>query len=96
MNIYVGNLPYETTGDDLRDFFAPYGTIESASVIQDKVTGKSKGFGFVTMPIQAEADEAIANLNGKPLNGRKLRINQANPKREGDDRRSFNRRDNAY
>ncbi len=80
MNIYVGNLPYSVTDDDLRNAFAEYGQIESASVIVDRFSGQSKGFGFVEMPNNAEADEAIKALNGSSLNGRAIKVNQAKPR----------------
>jgi RNA recognition motif-containing protein len=83
MNIYVGNLAYETNEDNLRDAFSAYGQVESVSVIKDKITGRSKGFGFVTMPNQEEAQKAIAGLNERPLQGRNVRINEARPKTEG-------------
>lgn len=82
MNIYVGNLPYGTTGDDLRELFAPYGEVASASVIMDKFSGRSKGFGFVEMPTQAEAEAAIKALNESDLSGRNIRVNEARPRTE--------------
>lgn len=80
MNIYVGNLSYETTEQELRQLFEAYGTVESTSVIIDKFTGKSRGFGFVVMPDKAQADAAIAGLNQKDNRGRKLKINEARPR----------------
>ena len=82
MNIYVGNLPYSTTGDDLRELFASYGEVANASVIMDKFSGRSKGFGFVEMPSQAEAEAAIKALNESDLNGRNIRVNEARPRTE--------------
>ncbi len=82
MNIYVGNLPYSTTGDDLRELFATYGEVASASVIMDKFSGRSKGFGFVEMPSQAEAEAAIKALNESDLSGRNIRVNEARPRTE--------------
>ena len=82
MNIYVGNLPYETTDADLRQTFEPFGTVASATVITDKFTGKSRGFGFVVMPDQAQAQAAINGLNGKDANGRKLTVNEARPRED--------------
>ena len=82
MNIYVGNLPYSATGDDLRELFANYGEVASASVIMDKFSGRSKGFGFVEMPSQAEAEAAIKALNESDLNGRNIRVNEARPRTE--------------
>lgn len=81
MNIYVGNLSYETTDADLRAAFAPYGSITSARVIMDTETGRSRGFGFVEMSSQSEALAAIEGLNQTDLQGRQLRINEARPKR---------------
>jgi RNA recognition motif-containing protein len=80
MNIYVGNLPYNSTDDDLRQTFAPYGEVTSANVIADKFTGRSRGFGFVEMPNDEEAKAAIEALNGKDVDGRQLRVNEARPK----------------
>jgi RNA recognition motif-containing protein len=82
MNIYVGNLAYSVTQDDLRDVFSPYGEISSVNLITDKFTGDSKGFGFVEMPNNAEADAAIKGLNETPLKGRNLKVNQAKPRGE--------------
>ena len=81
MNIYVGNLAYGTTDDDLRAAFSPYGAISSARVVFDKETGRSRGFGFVEMASQSEALAAIEALNQTELQGRQLRINEARPKR---------------
>lgn len=80
MNIYVGNLAYGVTQDELRDTFAAYGQVESANLITDKFTGDSKGFGFVEMPNNSEADAAIKALNETNLKGRPLRVNQAKPR----------------
>ncbi len=82
MNIYVGNLAYSVTQDDLRDAFAAYGDISSVNLITDKFTGDSKGFGFVEMPNNAEADAAIKALNETPLKGRNIKVNQAKPRGE--------------
>ncbi|AUB80829.1 RNA recognition motif domain-containing protein [Candidatus Thiodictyon syntrophicum] len=82
MNIYVGNLAYSVTQDDLRDAFAAYGEISSVNLITDKFTGDSKGFGFVEMPNNSEADAAIKALNETPLKGRNLKVNQAKPRGE--------------
>jgi RNA recognition motif-containing protein len=79
MNIYVGNLAYGVTQDELREAFAAYGEVESANLITDKFTGESKGFGFVEMPNNSEADAAIKALNEQPLKGRPMRVNQAKP-----------------
>ncbi len=83
MNIYVGNLSYSTTEDGLREAFGQYGQVESASVIMDRATGRSRGFGFVVMPNDGEAEEAISNLNGQDLDGRSLNVNQARERASG-------------
>ena len=83
MNIYVGNLSYEVNEEDLRQAFEPFGQISSARVITDRDTGRSKGFGFVEMPNDAEAQSAISDLNGKELQGRALKVNEARPRSEG-------------
>jgi RNA recognition motif-containing protein len=80
MNIYVGNLSYTMTDGELRDAFAPFGTVTSAKILMDRETGRSRGFGFVEMPNQSEGEAAISNLNGKELGGRALRINDARPR----------------
>ncbi|MFO7739815.1 MAG: RNA-binding protein [Desulfatiglandaceae bacterium] len=85
MNIYVGNLSYDVTEDELHKAFESYGHVESAKVISDTYTGRSKGFGFVEMPTEAEAQAAIDGLNGTELKGRTVTVNQARP-------RSSNRR----
>jgi RNA recognition motif-containing protein len=82
MNIYVGNLPYGATGDDLRELFAAYGEVSNASVIMDKFSGRSKGFGFVEMPSQAEGEAAIKALNETDLQGRNIKVNEARPRTE--------------
>jgi len=80
MNIYVGNLPYNITDDELRAAFAPYGEVSSAKIIMDKFSGRSKGFGFVEMSNDSEAQEAIKNLDNSEMKGRNLRVNQAKPR----------------
>lgn len=80
MNIYVGNLPYSVTDADLRETFAPFGDVSSVQLISDKFTGESKGFGFVEMNDNSQADAAIKSLNGSPLKGRNITVNQAKPK----------------
>jgi RNA recognition motif-containing protein len=83
MNIYVGNLSYTVTEDDLRQAFEAFGDVETAKVIKDNYTGRSKGFGFVEMPNEAEARSAIDGLNDKDLKGRTLNVNKARPRSEG-------------
>jgi RNA recognition motif-containing protein len=75
--LYVGGLSYSTTSESLRDYFAQCGTVESATVIMDRFSGQSRGFGFVEMSTAAEAQEAIAKLNDQPFEGRKLIVNVA-------------------
>ncbi|MGI6680157.1 MAG: RNA recognition motif domain-containing protein [Bdellovibrionota bacterium] len=85
MNIYVGNLVYAVTGDELKELFSQYGQVESASIITFR-SGKSKGFGFVTMPNDDEAKTAIEALNGSDLQGRTMVVNEARPKEERQER----------
>lgn len=80
MKIYVGNLAYSVTEEDLRETFAEFGDVESAEIIKDRFSGQSKGFGFVEMPDNSGADAAIKALNGKALKGRNVKVNQAQPK----------------
>jgi len=87
MRIYVGNLPYSVTDDDLRDTFAEFGELASAEVVKDRFSGQSKGFGFVEMPNNSEADQAIKALNDQPLKGRKLTVNEARPRADRPPRR---------
>jgi RNA recognition motif-containing protein len=81
--LYVGNLTYGVTDSDLLKLFEPHGTVQSAQVIMDRDTGRSKGFGFVEMGSDHEAQAAIAALNGKEVDGRSLTVNEARPKTEG-------------
>ncbi|HEX8710212.1 MAG TPA: RNA-binding protein [Pyrinomonadaceae bacterium] len=78
--LYVGNLSFKTTSDDLREHFSQAGTVESASVIEDRETGRSRGFGFVEMATAEDAQAAIEKFNGQDLNGRNLTVNEAKPK----------------
>ncbi len=87
MNIYVGNLPYSTTDDQLRSFFEEYGSVDSARVIMDRESGRSKGFGFVEMSNANEANAAIEGLNGQDMGGRSLTVNEARPREERGPRR---------
>lgn len=87
MNIYVGNLAYSVTEDELKEAFAEYGDVDSVSIIMDKYSGQSKGFGFIEMPVQAQAEEAIKALDGFAMKGRNLKVNQARPKDERPKRR---------
>ena len=80
MNIYVGNLPFSTTDDELRGMFESHGQVSSAQIIIDRETGRSKGFGFVEMSTDDEARKAIEAMNGQPINGRPLKVNEARPR----------------
>jgi len=80
MRIYVGNLNYDVTDDELRETFGEFGEVASADVIKDKFNGQSKGFGFVDMPDNDQAQQAIKELNGKLVKGRNLTVNEARPK----------------
>lgn len=82
MNIYVGNLAYTVTEDDLRETFSTYGEVVSANLIMDRFSGQSKGFGFVKMTNNTEADTAIKTLNGTALKERNITVNQAKPRSE--------------
>ena len=82
MNIYVGNLPYTITEDELRGVFADHGEVATVNIITDKFSGQSKGFGFVEMPNQAEAEAAIETLNESDVKGRNIQVNQARPREE--------------
>jgi RNA recognition motif-containing protein len=81
MNIYVGNLSYDMNEEDLRNSFEDHGAVETAKIIMDRESGRSKGFGFVEMPDAAEAAGAIQELNEAMVNGRPLRVNEAKPRR---------------
>lgn len=83
MNIYVGNISYKCSEEDLKDLFEQYGQVESVKIIFDRYTGKSKGFGFIEMPNEDEAKEAIGNLDGFEHQTRKLKVNEARPKPAG-------------
>ena len=82
MNIYVGNLSYAVTEEDLRQAFEDFGQVASASLIKDQSSGQSKGFGFIEMPVKEEALAAISGLNGKEMKGRKLTVSEARPRSE--------------
>ena len=80
MKLYVGNLSFQTTGEDLQELFAKAGTVESASVVEDRETGRSRGFGFVEMSSKEEGESAISQFNGTEHNGRSLTVNEAKPR----------------
>ena len=82
MNIYVGNLLFDVTEDELRELFEPFGQVTEVRMIMDKFSGKSKGFGFIEMPSKEEAEKAIEELNAKDLKGRAMNVNEAKPKTE--------------
>lgn len=83
--LYVGSLPYSVTEDQLREMFAPFGSIESCRIITDKFSGQSKGFGFVEMATEEDSQKAIEGVNGREMNGRTLVVNEARP----EEKRSF-------
>lgn len=105
MNIFIGSLAYQVTESELKELFESYGEVTSAKIINDRETGRSKGFAFVEMANKAEAEEAIRELNGKELSGRAIAVNEARPREDkprrtgggfGDrPRRSFGDRDNS-
>jgi RNA recognition motif-containing protein len=80
MNIYVGNLPFEATDEDLQQLFGTHGEVSTANVIKDRFSGESRGFGFVEMPARKDAEAAIAALNGTDFKGRTITVNEAKPK----------------
>jgi cold-inducible RNA-binding protein len=82
MKLYVGNLAFQTTSEDLQDLFSQSGTVQSANVIEDRETGRSRGFGFVEMSSKEEGSAAIAEFNGKEVNGRSLNVNEARAREE--------------
>jgi cold-inducible RNA-binding protein len=82
MKLYVGNLSFETTENDLQDLFEQHGQVSEVTLMMDRMTGKSRGFAFVTMNDKAQADAAMAALNGKELGGRALNVNEARPREE--------------
>ena len=82
MKLYVGNLAFQTSSDDLQQLFAQAGTVESVSIIEDRETGRSRGFGFVEMSSKEEGQNAIEQFNGKEVNGRNLNVNEAKPRED--------------
>jgi len=80
MKLYVGNISFNTTNQDLNDLFGSVGTVTSANIIEDRETGRSRGFGFVEMASQEEGEKAISELNGKEIDGRQLKVNEAKPR----------------
>ena len=96
MRIYVGNLSYDVTEDDFRELFVSFGEVESATIVMDRYSGQSKGFGFVEMPNGNEAERAIQELNGKEFMERELTVNEARPRRERGRGRGRGRGDNRW
>ena len=94
MNIYVGNLSYSSTDNSLRNLFETYGEVTTTKIVTDKFTGSSRGFGFVEMPNNDEAQKAIDELNGKEFEGRKIVVNESRPRENNDNRPP--RRDGGY
>ena len=96
--LYVGNLAFQTTNQDLQDLFAQAGTVQSANVIEDRDTGRSRGFAFVEMSSNAEAAAAIDQFNGKEVGGRALKVNEAKPReiRNGSSDRNFSRKPGGF
>jgi RNA recognition motif-containing protein len=92
VNIYIGNLAYGVTSDDLHEAFGAFGEISRATVITDRETGRSKGFGFVEMPNDNEARTAIDKMNDQPIGGRNIRVNEAKPREDRQDRQDRPRR----
>lgn len=92
MNIYVGNLSWSMTDDDLSNLFSEYGSVSTAKILKDKVSGRSKGFGFVEMEDDEAAKSAIAALNDAEVQGRKLKVNESQPKPEGSGGGGFKKR----
>ena len=97
MNIYIGNLSFETTEESLRQAFEGYGEVSTVSIVTDRYTGKSRGFGFVEMASKGEAEAAITGLNGQELDGQTLNVNEARPRTEkGGGGRGGGRRYNSW
>lgn len=96
MNIYIGNLSFETTEDNLRQAFEPFGEVSTVKVVTDRDSGQPRGFAFVEMPVKAEADAAIGGLNGKEMNGREVNVNEAKPRTESGNRSGGNKSRRMY
>jgi RNA recognition motif-containing protein len=96
MNIYVGNLSYEATDITIREAFESFGQVTSARVIKDKYSGQSRGFGFVEMPAQSQAQTAIRSLNGKDLLGKEISVKEARPRADEGRRMDYSGRGNRY
>ena len=96
MKIYVGDLSFDTTSDDFRELFEGFGEVESAEIVMDRYSGQSRGFGFVEMQNQNEAEQAIQELNGKEVMGRELKVNEARPREDRGQGRGRGRGDNRW
>lgn len=96
MNIFVGNLSKDVTDDDLQNLFAEFGKVKSVKVIRDLFSGESKGFGFVEMPGQAEAQKAMSELNTKDVKGKKINVNEARPKKDNNRRSGGNKNSGGW
>jgi RNA recognition motif-containing protein len=94
MKLYVGNLPFGIDDEKLREIFSSYGEVEEATVIKDKYSGRSKGFGFVTLKDSKDAEKAIAEMDGKSVEGREIKVNEAKPMDPDRPRKPFNRDNN--
>lgn len=94
--LYVGNLSWNTTEDGLKDIFSQAGSVVSATIMTDRMTGRSRGFAFVEMGSDQEAQKAIESLNGKEIDGRAIVVNEAKPQSERPPKRDFNRRDRRF
>ena len=92
MNIYVGNLPFKATEEELRALFEPYGAVDSAKIISDRFTGRSRGFGFVEMAERGAGEKAVQELHDRDFQGRNLRVNEARPRRQEGGREAQQRR----
>jgi RNA recognition motif-containing protein len=92
MNIYIGNLAFSTTEETLKELFIEFGEVDNVKVIKDRFTGRPKGFGFVEMPSNSEADQAIKGLNGKRIDGNNIKVNPADPGGKRQTKRSSKRR----
>ena len=96
MNIYVSNLSFNVHDEDLREFFAPFGEVSSAKIINDRATGRSRGFGFVEMSDEAAAKNAIKSLDGGSVEGRTIRVVEAKPKDDSSSSRNFSKSRNPF
>jgi RNA recognition motif-containing protein len=96
MNIYVGNLPFSATEDEIRALFSAFGQVSSVALIKDKLTGRPRGFGFVEMPNNEEAQKAIDSLNNSDMGGRNMVVNPARPREDGGERKSGGYQDRRY